>query len=285
MTSYGYIGLGQMGAAMTARLLDKGLDVSVFDIADEAVEQAVSMGASRAESAAEIADKVDIISICVPAAHHVEAVLNGPNGIADRGRDRQTILIHSTVLPDTVTWAQSVASAWGGVVHDACVAGGVDAARTGELVILAGAVSSMDIEASELLAVYGNKVIDAGPLGAGAALKLAVNVMTYAQLGAAHAAFEVLRNAQGQPESLVDAWRHVGQLGKLTELFLPTLALPPDEIPDELRAGLRQIAGLADKDLRLAAELSSGGGADERLLHELRAAMPSTFGLSERSPE
>jgi 3-hydroxyisobutyrate dehydrogenase-like beta-hydroxyacid dehydrogenase len=163
-----------------------------------------------------------------------------------------------------------------------CVAGGVDAARTGELVILAGAMSSMDVSAAELLAIYGNKVIDAGPLGSGAALKLAVNLMTYAQIWAAHAAFEIVGNSQAQSESLVDAWRHVGQLGKLTELFIPTLSLAPDEISDEQRVGLRQVAGLADKDLRLVAELSTAGGADERVLHELRAVMPNAFRVSER---
>jgi hypothetical protein len=103
-----------MGAAMTARLLGTGSDVSVFDLADEPVEEAVALGATRAKSVAEIAATVDIISICVPAATHIEAVFDGPNGIGEQSRDRQTILIHSTVLPDTVLWAQSLASTWGG---------------------------------------------------------------------------------------------------------------------------------------------------------------------------
>ena len=66
-------------------------------------------------------------------------------------------------------------------MFDACVAGGADNARAGSLTMLAGGLDEMPLVARELLDVYAGTLIDAGPVGAGATLKIAINVMTYAQ--------------------------------------------------------------------------------------------------------
>lgn len=277
MTTYGYIGLGQMGAAMAANLIETGATVTVHDLDRAAVAAAVALGAVGVDSSAEVAAASDIISICVPAAHHVEAVVHGPGGIADAGRAGQTILIHSTVLPETVLEARDVAAQWGGVVFDACVAGGAEAARRGEVVVLAGGVTEMAPDVVALLATYGSKLIDGGPVGAGAALKLGVNIMTYAQFAAAASAFDVAANTNTDTAALVEAWRHIGQLGALTESFATLLAVPAEHVVGSLLDGLRSTLVLAEKDLELAAELSTGDTDKRRLLEALHAAMPETF--------
>ena len=192
---YGYIGLGDMGSAMAARLLSTGASVTVFDLDAGAVGRAVELGASAAGSAAEVADASDVVSICVPAAEHIEAVMTGPGGVAEGAHAGLAVLIHSTVHPDTMTWARDQADPWRIAVHDACVAGGGSAAAEGELAIFAGGVDTMDQPVRELLDIYGTKVIAAGPVGSGAALKIGVNVMTYAQFTAAAAAFEIVDGA------------------------------------------------------------------------------------------
>ena len=76
MTRYGYIGLGTMGSAMADNLIRRGgRPVTVHDIDPAAVEAAVSLGAAPASSAAEVTRASDVVSICVPAAHDIEAVL------------------------------------------------------------------------------------------------------------------------------------------------------------------------------------------------------------------
>jgi len=279
-TICGYIGLGQMGAAMASRLLTQGRTVVVYDLDPAAMATAVAAGATAATSPAEVSATSDVVSICVPAASHVQAVLTGPGGIAEAARPNQTVLIHSTVAPQTIRDAADTASGWGGIVHDACVAGGAEAAAAGELVILAGGLISMAPDAVALLNVYGSKVIDGGAVGTGAALKLGVNIMTYAQFAAAASAFELAGATGADTAGMVEAWRHTGQLGRLTESFLGLLSIPPEHVTGGFRDYLETTVGIATKDLDLAAGTLDAGSARRGVVEALSAVMPDVFGVA-----
>ena len=214
MTVHGYIGLGMMGSAMCERLASSGATVLAYDLNPAAVDAAVEHGATATGSTEEVAEQADIISTCVPAAVHVDAVIDD---LAAVGRAGQTLVIHSTVHPNTIRAAQTRVAAWEGLVFDAAVAGGDEAARRGELAIFAGGLTDAPPIVTEVLEVYGSKVIDAGPIGSGAALKIAVNVMTYAQFTAAAIAHDGVASSGGDPSALLEAWRHTGMLGALTE--------------------------------------------------------------------
>lgn len=280
MTVYGYIGLGNMGAAMAGRLVESGHDVRVYDVDAERVATVVAAGATAASSAAEVGAVADVVSICVPAAHHITSVLTGSGGLAESARPGQTILVHSTVAPETMIAAAADAATFGARLFDACIAGGVESARIGELVVLCGDLGDLPPEAAAALAIYGSQVIDAGPLGSGAALKLAFNVMTYAQFAAAAAAFDIVKTAGGDTAALVDAWRHVGQLSRLTENFLPVLSIPPQHMVGRVRDSMHATVALADKDLDLAHAALGSPSAKHLLLDAVRASMPETFGVA-----
>lgn len=282
----GYIGLGQMGSAMARRLLDTGADVVVFDLDPEPVASAVALGARAADTPAAVAEAVEMVSICVPTAHHVTAVLNGPQGIAEAARAEQTIFVHSTIAPADVLAAHATARTWGAWLHDACVAGGAEAAVAGELVVLSGGLSHLSEAARALLATYGSLVVDAGGVGAGAALKLAVNVMTYAQFAAAATAFDITRQAGADTGALVDTWRHTGQLGRLTESFLPLLDIPAHHITGDFRQSLLNTTSIATKDLELAMDALGGNGINlDGVVAALVAAMPTVFGVGQSVDE
>ena len=231
----GYVGLGQMGAAMASRLCTTGKPVVVYDQDEQALAAVVALGAQEAASAGELATRCDIISICVPADRHIRQVFTGDEGLHGGCRAGQSILIHSTVAPETIQWATANAAPWGVSVFDVCVAGGTDVARAGDLVILAGGVSEMSPPVVELLNTYGSLVIDGGPVGAGAALKIGVNTMTYAQFAAASSVFAIVESTGGNPQALMQAWRHTGQLGKLTESFTGLLGIPKAHIKGAFR--------------------------------------------------
>lgn len=266
---YGYIGIGQMGSAMAQRLVSTGAEVTVFDLDHEAVQRVVAAGATAAGSAAAVAAVSDVVSICVPAAHHLAAVLTGPDGLAGAARPGLAVLVHSTVHPSTVQAARDTAAEWGVALFDACVAGGTEAAARGEVALFAGGLDSMPSPVVDLLHVYASKVIAAGPVGAGAALKIACNLMTYAQFAAASASLDMVASAGVEPALLLDAWRHIGQLGRLTEHVVPLLA-DPASMSDGFR---RSTTAIAEKDLDLAVEL--GGGRDSALTDVVRAIRDS----------
>lgn len=279
MTAYGYIGLGMMGSAMAENLIGSGADVTVCDLSSAAVETAVNQGATAAATAAEVARACQVLSICVPAAEHLDAVLSGPGGVAEGAHDDLRILVHSTVHPETVTAAHEVAAAWGVPLFDACVAGGDTQARAGTQTVLAGGVADMDDVTLELLEVYAKRVIDAGPVGSGAALKIAVNVMTYAQFAAAATSYDLMTGAGGNPASLFEAWREIGQLGELTEQYSAMLGIPSEHITGDFRTMLETQVGIGQKDLALALGLGETRVGTRAVLEALHAAMPAVYNL------
>ncbi len=285
MTTYGYVGLGEMGSAIVDRLVDCDESVVVYDLDQERTDAAAGKGAVAAASAAEVAELVDVVGICVPADRHVEAVISGPGGLAKTAKAGQVVLVHSTVLPSTVRNARDTVEAWGGVLHDACVAGGVDAARRGEMVLLVGALTDVPEAAARLLHLLGDRLLDAGPVGAGAALKVGVNVMSYAQFSAAAAAFDLVERNGADSETLLEAWRHIGQLGRLTESYVSLLALPDEVVAGSMRAYLAATAEIARKDLDLAAELAHSGSGLHSVINALGEAVPEVFRVRESSSE
>ena len=227
----------------------------------------------------------DVVSICVPATAHIEAVLSGPGGIVDGVHDGLSVLIHSTVHPDTVMAARDVAAEWGVAVFDACVAGGADNARTGSLTVLAGGLGDMPPAAREVIDVYAGTLIDAGPVGSGAAMKIAINVMTYAQFAAAAAAHDMVASTGGEPAALLEAWRSMGQLGALTEQYCALLEIPSEHIRGELLTMLETQAGIAGKDLSLALELGRTRPGAAAVLDAVRAAMPAVYNVHDTHEE
>ena len=283
VSRYGYIGLGMMGSAMAENLISTGAEVTVYDVDPAAVDAAVALGAAAADSPAEVAAASDAVSVCVPAAEHLDQVLDGPGGLAEGVGGGPVILVHSTVHPDTIRAARDRAASWGAPLFDACVAGGAASARTGDLILLAGGLSEMPGPARTLLGVYAAHVIDAGPVGAGAALKIAVNVMTYAQFAAAATAHDLV-DAQGtDPALLTEAWRAMGQLGSLTEQYQALVGLRPEQITGDFRASLQALAGIGRKDLALALELGPARPGAAAVLEALHDVMDAVYNVSEEA--
>ena len=314
MSRYGYIGLGMMGSAMVENLIETGAEVTVCDVDPAAVDAAVALGAAAAASPAEVAAASDVVSVCVPASEHIDQVLDGPGGLAEGvggspgelaaenregpgglaaenpegpgglaegSRGGPAILVHSTVHPDTIRAARRRAAAWGAPLFDACVAGGAASARTGDLILLAGGLGEMPGPARALLDVYAAHVIDAGPVGAGAALKIAVNVMTYAQFAAAATAHDLMGAQGADPALLTEAWRAMGQLGSLTEQYQALVGLRPEQITGDFRESLQALAGIGRKDLALALELGPTRPGAAAVLEALHGAMDAVYNVGE----
>ncbi|MCP1367582.1 NAD(P)-binding domain-containing protein, partial [Halomonas sp. BBD48] len=73
----GFIGLGKMGAGFTSRLIESGYSVIGYDIDDACCQAAKANGVDIAESPAKVAERADIIQLCVISTTAVEAVVLG----------------------------------------------------------------------------------------------------------------------------------------------------------------------------------------------------------------
>ena len=102
MDKIAFIGLGNMGAPMAKNLLKAGLNVEVFDLNPNAVEELTALGASRADSVQQAVQGAGVVVTMLPASQHVQSVYLGQDGILD-SVDSGTLLIDSSTIDPTVT--------------------------------------------------------------------------------------------------------------------------------------------------------------------------------------
>ncbi len=95
----GFCGLGLMGAPMVRRLLAAGHQVTVWNRSPGKAGALASAGARVAATPAEAASDADGVLMCVFDAAAVEAVVFGPDGVA-QGRGLRWLADHSSIPPD-----------------------------------------------------------------------------------------------------------------------------------------------------------------------------------------
>ncbi|HEY8122762.1 MAG TPA: NAD(P)-dependent oxidoreductase [Myxococcota bacterium] len=217
-----FIGLGDMGASMVARLVAQGVETSVYDLAPAAIDACVAKGAKAAASPAAAAAGCEAIGVCVPEDDHVRGVLRGPNGVLAGAQRGAVIAVHSTILPSTAQELAREAADAGLGLLDACVTGGAARAVQGKLVFLVGGEASHVERIKPYLEACSERVVHAGAIGSGAKLKLCINLITYLQWVASFEAM-TLAKAAGLPQQVLeDAGRGNGQI---TELMIQYMAL------------------------------------------------------------
>jgi 3-hydroxyisobutyrate dehydrogenase len=258
----GFIGLGNIGKPMAERLRVPGnLDTTVFDLDPAPVQELVARGAVAARSAREVAERSDVIGICVPEDKHVRAVLGGPDGVLAGAKPGAVVLVHSTVLPATAIELGKEASARGVALLDACVTGGEDRARAGTCTYLVGGDEAALEKARAFLEKSSERIIHAGPLGNGAKLKLCINVLTYLQWAAAFESFKLAQVIGLPAEVFESAGKANGQLTELMSRYLVSQKLPEEaRKSDGFQKLVRNHMKIAEKDLAWALELARESG-------------------------
>ena len=179
------LGAGRMGSAMAERLSGRDVAVVVYNrSSDRAHELAERIGARVAGTPAEAAAGADVVISMVADDDAVQALYEGPDGVPAGIGPGAVAVDMSTVLPDTIRSIAPSVRACGAGVLDAPVSGSVGSMLTGELTIMAGG-DAADLErARPVLDRLAKRVFHMGELGAGAAMKLAVNTLIYGLNGA-----------------------------------------------------------------------------------------------------
>jgi len=129
----GFIGLGNMGFPIAARLVAAGHDVVAFDTRTDAVDRLV--GAQGASSAKEVADRVETVMASLPS---LQASRDVAAEVADGSRVRRFVDF-STVGRQTAIEVHDLLAARGIVAIDSPVSGGVSGAEKGRLAVMVSA--------------------------------------------------------------------------------------------------------------------------------------------------
>ncbi len=253
----GFIGLGNQGKPIAAHLAPAGFETTVYDLAPDPIAELVAGGAKAADTPRAVGEAADVVGICVPEDDHVRAVVFGGDGLL-AGMSGGVILIHSTVMPETVAAVHDAAAAKNVAVLDACVTGGAMRAAMKQITyMIGGPAEALETARPYLEATTEVALIHAGVLGNGAKLKLCINLITYIQWAAAYESMALAR-AIGLPQEILEQAGHSnGQITELMTNFLATHKVPDETVNDvgyqDLMRGYMKIA---EKDLAWALELA-----------------------------
>jgi 3-hydroxyisobutyrate dehydrogenase-like beta-hydroxyacid dehydrogenase len=254
MARLAFLGLGQMGTPMAARLLEAGHDLTVWNRTGIKTQPLVDQGAAAAASPADAVAGADAVFTMLATPQALEQVLFAADGVVGGLSPGQWLIDMSTVGPDTIRSLRPRLPEHVTLV-DAPVRGSVPEASAGRLAIFVGATQSAFEHVQPLLAPLGTPHHVGGP-GAGAATKVVVNLT----LGVAITAF-------GEALALGDT------LGLDRTTLLDVLAETP--IRATVRAKRQNIESSsyppsfklrhALKDMRLATDTTDRPGNELRL--------------------
>jgi 3-hydroxyisobutyrate dehydrogenase len=172
----GIAGTGRMGSAIATRLIGLGHTVTVWNRTAGKTKAAVDAGATVAATPAELAAQSDTIVTILTNAAAIDAVYYGDHGLLAGDVRGKLFIEMSTVRPETErALAEWVAKKHAQLVE--CPVGGtVGPAKEGKLFGLVGAEPQALERAKPLLAQLCRRVEHVGPVGAGASMKLAINL-------------------------------------------------------------------------------------------------------------
>jgi 3-hydroxyisobutyrate dehydrogenase len=190
----GFLGLGTMGAAMAGHLARAGFPLTVWNRTAGRAGDVLALGAREVATPAGVGRACDVAVMCVSDTPDVEAVLFGPDGLAEGLVPGSLVIDCSTIAPSgTRVFAARLVERGIGLV-DAPVSGGSEGARKATLTIFVGGEAVAVERARPLLAVLGTTITHVGPIGSGQAVK-AVNqvILAGTYLGVAEGIVLALR--------------------------------------------------------------------------------------------
>ena len=190
----GFIGIGNMGFAMMARLLSQAWPVFAHDIEPLRVKEAVALGATECASPADIALQCRISFVVVVDAQQAHSVLLGSMGLLSQARPGDLVFLCPTLGPLDVEKASDAAKAKGVFLIDSPMSGGPVRAREGQMsLMLAGDSGQLTKNEALLNAITPHRFVIGQKPGDAAKTKLANNLLAAVNLAGAS---EVLAMAQ-----------------------------------------------------------------------------------------
>jgi len=188
---------------MALALIRAGWSVTVYDPASEKTDELADAGASVAASPEDLS-ACEVLVLAVPDDTAVESLLEDPKGFLAQGGPERTVIVHSTVMPATASRLAEAASERGVGLLDAPVSGGADRAERGDLTIMVGGDERVLERVRPLLETEGSRILHVGAAGAGAATKLANQLMMLSALAGVHEALELAAAHGVSEESVLD---------------------------------------------------------------------------------
>ena len=277
----GIAGIGKMGAAIAARLIDNGHRIAVWNRTAAKAEALAALGARIESTPRALAAACDVIIATLSDASVFDAVYHGVDGLL-AGEVRGKIFIDlATIRPADARALAARVRAAGAAFVECPVSGSTGPAREGKLFALVGAEPEDFARVRPILEGLCRRIEHLGPVGAGASMKLAINLpllVYYQALGEALALAKPLGLA---PERLVDMLCDTSGTPAMMKNRAPSVVkqLQGISVPPTV-----DVANVC-KDLRTMLEEAQVRGGDSPLvraaLESYRAELDAGFGSAD----
>ncbi len=200
---FGFIGVGRMGGLMSARLLDAGHQVAIYDVAEEAVAALVKKGARRMASAAEVAGLAETVFLSLPNPEIVQRAALDHAGVIEGTKVRH-VVDFSTIGPRTASLVARELAKRNVIYVDAPVSGGLKGAREGTLAVMVSCPKNIYAQLEAILKTFGKPFHLGENAGQAQTMKLANNLLAAAALALTSEAMVMGVKAGLDPKVMLD---------------------------------------------------------------------------------
>jgi 3-hydroxyisobutyrate dehydrogenase-like beta-hydroxyacid dehydrogenase len=241
----GFIGLGHMGLPMAGRLAGAGFPLTVWNRTPGRASPLTAAGARLADSPAELAAASDVVITMLADGVATAQILCGDGGVLAACRPGSIVIDMSTIGPQAARELAARADTHGVAFLDSPVSGSVTLAEQGTLTAMVGGPADTLDRARLVLAAMTRAQFHLGPAGAGAAMKLAVNLIIAATSQSVGEAMALAATVGIDPSAAYDVL-------SASAVASPFIAYKRPSFTDPDGAPVAFTAELMAKDLRLA---------------------------------
>ena len=173
----GIVGVGMMGSAVGANLLDSGFEVTGFDIDRDRVEALRARGGVAAASPAALAAAVDVAITLLPSEAALTAVVEGPDGLIGGAHPGLVVVEASTLPLEAKRRARTVLDDAGVELLDCPLSGSSDQAVRRDVIVLASGERATVERLGPVFDGFARGWHFVGEFGAGTTFKLVANLL------------------------------------------------------------------------------------------------------------
>jgi 2-hydroxy-3-oxopropionate reductase len=177
MKQIGFIGLGIMGRPMAANLLKAGHRVYLFNRSPQCLDELAKLGGIPCKNPSDVAAQSEIIFLMLPDTADVEAILFGPQGVAEGIKAGSIVVDMSSISPLATRQFAEKLRQQGVEMLDAPVSGGQIGAEQATLSIMVGGKKEIFEIVNPFFEIMGKKIILIGGNGDGQMCKVANQIV------------------------------------------------------------------------------------------------------------
>jgi 3-hydroxyisobutyrate dehydrogenase len=175
----GVIGLGAMGLQMARHMVNKGFEVSGYDVSADATKKAQSHGVRICGSVVEVGKNAEVVMVMVATDKQIHDVVER-SGLLDTLARGAVIAIASSCSPETCRALAKLAAPKGISIVDVPLVLGQEAMDNGQVVAYVGGDDAAVAKARPAIDTFSRQVLHVGDVGAGQITKSINNMLLWA---------------------------------------------------------------------------------------------------------